>query len=103
MGHTEMHLPQRMQAGCSTVRSSFSQKARMALVPLPMGGGHVELGVAHHGAAHEDFEGALSSPRRRRPGRSLMGVPDGAEEVLGAPLTPEPETVTTRWVTGLPW
>ena len=37
MGHTLTHLPQRMQAGSGMLRSSFSQKARTPLVPLPTG------------------------------------------------------------------
>ena len=100
MGHTLTHLPQRMQAGCSTVRSSSSQKARMALVPLPMGASMSYWACPIMGPPIRILKVLFFTPPQAS-SSSWMGAPMGHSRFLGS-LTPEPDTVTTRWVTGMP-
>ena len=73
----------------------------MALVPLPMGADMSNWEWPIMGPPIRILKVLFFTPPQASR-RSLMGVPMGQRRFLGS-LTPEPETVTTRWVTGLPW
>ena len=89
-----------MHWGFSTVFSSFSQKARMAPVPLATEMSAVYWAMPIMGPPAI----SLKVPSFRPPqasSRLVTGVPMGHSRFLGS-TTPEPETVTILRTTGIP-
>ena len=89
IGQTDTHLPQRMHWGFSTVFSSFSQKARMAPVPLATEMTPLYRRLYDEGLVSPGFSG------------EILSLP-GALSFLFGGETPEPETVTILRTTGIP-
>ena len=72
MGQASTHRPQRMQEGHFGPLGLVAAKGQDGVGPLEDGGGEIELGHAHHGAAHQDLVGVLPEAAGR-----LDHLPDG--------------------------
>ena len=100
IGHTVMHLPQRMQVGCLDMSVLFFGEEQHACGALDGGGFKARCADTHHRAAENDLARGLDEAAALL-GEVLKRSADAGESVYGS-LEGAPATVTIRSITGLP-